>query len=145
MSSAQWLFHYLEIKKYNNEDKSVLLQSLADIDSSIQAFYLLIDRDRGVSMMDALSEIRSKRNDDTDDDNTNYTKLTDTDEELLAFADTLPMQLEVPEELKNTGKFILPTKRLSDIIGENAIYEEVDSLDDIDNSQYGDLGDIDLG
>ena len=150
MSAAQWLFHYLEIKKYNNTDKSLFLQSLADIETSIQAFYLLIDKDRGATLMDTLADIRKSRDDDSDDNNeeAKQTKLTDTDEELLAFAESLPKEIALPNEFKNTGKFILPTRKLSDIIGNDVIYEEVDSINDIHSTQSGEeqdtknIGDI---
>ncbi|MGL5715991.1 MAG: hypothetical protein ACRCX2_23450 [Paraclostridium sp.] len=140
MSHAQWVFHYLEVLKYTGQEVKINTELLRDIETSIQAFYLIVDKDKGEAMMDAIADIKNKRrNPEDSNEEENYVKLTDTDEELLAFAGTLPKELAMPDDHKHTGKFILPTKNLKEVFGDSVDYEEVDSLSDLgDTKSNGD-------
>ena len=61
MNIIQWMFHYFEIMKFNKEERKVFIESLEDIQTSIQAFYLLVDNKNGPKMIDTLLDIKKKR------------------------------------------------------------------------------------
>lgn len=97
----------------------LLSEMLTDIETSIQSFYLIVDGKRGSEMISRLSELKlkqiklkekmeNKNNKNVNPDDPDGI-LTETDKELLEFADTLPKEIEIPDEFKNVGKFILPT------------------------------------
>lgn len=138
MSVGQWIFHYVEVMKFSGKHESEIKKELSNIKLSIQAGYLLHDDEKGKKLIDIMTNIenpmRAKKTDNTtndtnDNDNTDTTDsiLTDTDKELLEFADSLPKTMELPNKLKHTGKFILPKQKISDIM-DKPLVEVVDEL-----------------
>lgn len=149
MTTAQWLFHYYEVCDIHGEEKIDLKESLSDIELSIQAFYMLVDKDNGQIMMDSLNDIKKNRykernenmsesKDDNIDPNDKYAGLRDDDRELLEFADTLPKVIDLPQEFKHEGRFILPTADRRKLI------EEYNTAEEFNNSLPSGDTEIDL-
>ena len=130
MNIIQWMFHYFEIVKFNRDEKKLFIESLDDIQTSIQAFYLLVDKTNGPKLIDTLLDIKKKRvgNDNAtinQDKQINKGKnkddnlpdlLNDEDKELWEFMQTLPETMTPGVGMKEEVKPILPTRSKKDIL-----------------------------
>ena len=126
MSTVQWMFHYFEIMKFNRDEKRIFIESLDDISTSIQAFYLLVDKDRGPKLIDTIADMRKKRADNSqatksqsasnnqEDDAPDL--LSGDDKELWSFMESLPETMVAGEGMTEERKPILPTRSKADII-----------------------------
>lgn len=123
MNIIQWMFHYFEIMKFNKEERKLFIESLEDIQTSIQAFYLLVDSKNGPKMIDTLLDIKKKRVDNQDATTTDSVPsnkdnkdenlpdlLSDEDKELWSFMQTLPETMTPGEGMIEERKPILPTR-----------------------------------
>lgn len=159
MSTVQWIFHYLEILKLSKAERKVFIESLDDIQTSIQAFYLLVDRDNAPKMIDTLFDMKKKRAEGDGVDVSSYKKedkeqkksstsayasdntedlpdlLSDEEKDLWKFMENLPEVIEESTEQKNLGKHILPKRSVKDIMGTQATV--VESIDDNEKPQLG--------
>lgn len=128
MNVFQWLFHFCEITDMKGEDKLDILNSLGDIETSIQAFYMLVDSRNGKQMIDNVAKIKKeirekqrelkygKTNDNNEKNKEEYEDiLSKEDKELLEFMNNQPVTLEYDEKQKHS-EFILPKKTLSKVV-----------------------------
>lgn len=139
MTPFQWLFHYMEIKNMRKEDINLFLDKMDDLETSVQAFYLLVDSGKGKNLIDSISKVkndraRSRMQDKEDNENEEYPDLlTDEDKELWNFCLTLPTTMST-ESMKEETKFILPKKRRPETGIETTI---VNSTNDIEKPKLG--------
>lgn len=139
MTWIQWIFHYFEIKNMNGEEKKLFFNKLNDIERDIQAFYLVMDIDKGQKMIDTLQKIREEeyqnknKNKASNANNANKSDeelpdlLSDEEKELWAFMEAQPKSIRETDHMKNVGKFILPKKNKDEII--NSKVKTVDKKD----------------
>lgn len=131
MNTIQWIFHYFEIMKLSKNEEKIILENLDDIQTSIQAFYILVDQTNGPKMIDTLIDIKRKRvenknnkiNDNDSSANDNSVKednlpdlLSKEDKELWSFMETLPETMKEGEGMKLEVKPILPTRSKKEIL-----------------------------
>ena len=149
MSIIQWMFHYFEIVKFNKDEKKLFLESIDDIQTSIQAFYLLVDRANGIKMIDTLIDIKKKRVDNNQATKTKNTPsdqdiekddnlpdlLSDEDKELWEFMQTLPETMVPGEGMIEERKPILPTRSKKDLIQSQT--KVVDTIKDEEKPKLG--------
>lgn len=147
MNTIQWMFHYFEIMKFNSEEKRMFMESMEDIQTSIQAFYLLVDRQNGPKMIDTLIDIKKKRvenSNTTTEQNTpsNHTKddnlpdlLSKEDKELWAFMETLPETMTPGVGMKEERKPLLPTRSKKEILESQT--KVVDRIKDEEKPKLG--------
>lgn len=151
MTLAQWLFHYMEIARARRIDIKPQLQKLSDIEVSLQSFYLLIDKDNGLKLIESIGKARSeeqanskgkKPKQQEQQKTTNNSGeeeyediLTDEDKELWAFMQQQPTKMKETREMKNTGKFLLPTRSKQDLI--DGQFKVVDSAKDVKKPKLG--------
>lgn len=142
MNTIQWIFHYFEIMKFSKQEEKVILDNLSDIQTSIQAFYLLVDKVNGPKMIDTLIDIKRKRvefesgkpsNNPVKNKNTNNSPddnlpdlLSDEDKELWSFMETLPETMIEGDGMKAEIKPILPTRSKQEILDSQT--KVVDSI-----------------
>lgn len=154
MNIVQWMFHYFEIMQFSTQDKKMFMESLEDIQTSIQAFYLLVDKQNGPKLIDTLIDIKKKRvgnkdatmqqkapanqdnnNNDNDSDENLPDLLNDEDKELWSFMETLPETMIPGEGMTEERKPILPTRSKKDIIES-----QTRVVDKIENEERPKLG-----
>lgn len=149
MSFVQWMFHYLEVCKLNGGEQKLLMDNLSDIQTSIQAFYLLVDDKRGPKLIDTLNDIKKKRvesntattskdtspSQDKNNDDNLPDLLNNDDKELWEFMQTLPETMVPGEGMKEEIKPILPTRSKKDII--KAQTKVVDKIKDEEKPKLG--------
>lgn len=146
MTLAQWLFHYMEIARARRIDIKPQLQKLSDIEVSLQSFYLLIDKDNGLKLIESIGKIREQENDKVikpkqqkpagNSGEEEYEDiLTDEDKELWAFMQQQPTKMKETREMKNTGKFLLPTRSKQELI--DGQFKVVDSAKDVKKPKLG--------
>ena len=142
MTVFQWIFHYCEITNVKGEDQLLLLNSLGDIETSIQAFYMIVDGKAGSQMINKVSEIKKELRkkqkeyidggiENTSEENDN---LSEEDRELLEFMNEQPLTMDIDDEEKSS-EFILPKKMLDRKISDKVV--TVDSKDDVEIPKLG--------
>lgn len=142
MTVFQWIFHYCEITNVKGEDQLLLLNSLGDIETSIQAFYMIVDGKAGSQMINKVSEIKKELRkkqkeyidggiENTSEENDN---LSEEDRELLEFMNEQPLTMDIDDEEKSS-EFILPKKMLDKKISDKVV--TVDSKDDVEIPKLG--------
>lgn len=142
MTVFQWIFHYCEITNVKGEDQLLLLNSLGDIETSIQAFYMIVDGKAGSQMINKVSEIKKELRkkqkeyidggiENTSEENDN---LSEEDRELLEFMNEQPLTMDIDNEEKSS-EFILPKKMLDKKISDKVV--TVDSKDDVEIPKLG--------
>ena len=142
MTVFQWIFHYCEITNVKGEDQLLLLNSLGDIETSIQAFYMIVDGKAGSRMINKVSEIKKELRkkqkeyidggiENTSEENDN---LSEEDRELLEFMNEQPLTMDIDDEEKSS-EFILPKKMLDKKISDKVV--TVDSKDDVEIPKLG--------
>ena len=142
MTVFQWIFHYCEITNVKGEDQLLLLNSLGDIETSIQAFYMIVDGKAGSQMINKVSEIKKELRkkqkeyidggiENTSEENDN---LSEEDRELLEFMNKQPLTMDIDDEEKSS-EFILPKKMLDKKISDKVV--TVDSKDDVEIPKLG--------
>lgn len=149
MTFMQWMFHYFEICKLNKQQRKIFIESLDDIQTSIQAFYLLVDQTNGPKLIDTLLDIKKKRvdnetttinksaspsQDKTNDDNL-PDLLNNEDKELWEFMQTLPETMVPGEGMTEEVKPLLPTRSKKDILASQT--KVVDKIDDKEKPKLG--------
>ena len=142
MTVFQWIFHYCEITNVKGEDQLLLLNSLGDIETSIQAFYMIVDGKAGSQMINKVSEIKKELRkkqkeyidggiENTSEENDN---LSEEDRELLEFMNEQPLTMDIDDEEKSS-EFILPKKMLDKKLSDKVV--TVDSKDDVEIPKLG--------
>ena len=142
MTVFQWIFHYCEITNVKGEDQLLLLNSLGDIETSIQAFYMIVDGKAGSQMINKVSEIKKELRkkqkeyidggiENTSEENDN---LSEEDRELLEFMNEQPLTMDIDDEEKSS-EFILPKKMLDKKISDKVI--TVDKKDEVEIPKLG--------
>ena len=142
MTVFQWIFHYCEITNVKGEDQLLLLNSLGDIETSIQAFYMIVDGKAGSQMINKVSEIKKELRkkqkeyidggiENTSEENDN---LSEEDRELLEFMNEQPLTMDIDDEEKSS-EFVLPKKMLDKKISDKVV--TVDSKDDVEIPKLG--------
>ena len=142
MTVFQWIFHYCEITNVKGEDQLLLLNSLGDIETSIQAFYMIVDGKAGSQMINKVSEIKKELRkkqkeyidggiENTSEENDN---LSEEDRELLEFMNEQPLTMDIDDEEKSS-EFILPKKMLDKKTSDKVV--TVDSKDDVEIPKLG--------
>lgn len=147
MTPIQWIFHYMEIMKFSNKEKKIFVERLDDINLGIQAFYLLIDKDRGLSLIDSVSKIKEqvrkkdgakKSSNDSAPDNANDELpdlLSSEEKELWAFMEEQPKIIKETKEMRNIGRHILPTRNVKEL--KDAQTKIINSIKDIEKPKMG--------
>lgn len=151
MNIIQWMFHYFEIMKFTDKDykeKKVFLEGMEDLQTSIQAFYLIIDKDKGAKMIDTLIDIKKKRvennnessqdtpsSQDSNKDENLPDLLSDEDKELWSFMQTLPETMTPGVGMKEERKPILPTRSKKEILESQT--KVVDRIKDEEKPKLG--------
>lgn len=135
------MFHYYEICNKHKEIERIRLDRLDSIETSLQAFYLLVDSQKGSKLIEHLNDIRLKKvgvkrdktnnknipNGDSQTVDGEVDLLNDVDKELWSFMETQPKVIKETQKMKNVGRHILPTVNKKDIIKNNTvIVEKVD-------------------
>jgi hypothetical protein len=118
MTVAQWIFHYIEIKKGKKEDveisSDVLKLNLRTITEDIELLGVVFNKNNGLAMINTKAEIREKIKANTDEkkptpENENEAVLRSEDEELWEFFNSVPDSMEAAKEQADTGRYFLPT------------------------------------
>lgn len=135
MTMAQWIFHYLEVTKYQNKlrkEQFDLIETLINIfDSRIDLLLAFIDMD----LFNKWQEVRNKKIDAN-----NEVVLSESDEELLKFLQSAPKVLTIPDSVVKEQKFILPKyHRRKPKLG----IEPINNATDVHNSTQKEGEDID--
>lgn len=144
MTWIQWIFHYFEIKDMNGEEKKIFIDRLDNIEASIQAFYLIVNKDDGLKMIDYLSDAKKnsrnknqskKSNKEGNDDLPDL--LTDEEKELWSFMESQPFKIKETDEMRNIGKFILPTVDKNEILKSQSKAKIVEDSSEIQKPKLG--------
>lgn len=127
MKPIQWIFHYIEINEMSSSESETLIDSLQDIELSLNLLLPVVNPESGKKAIDNILEFKKKRdtarneskNNGSDEEdiskNSNYVELSDGDQELLEFMYEQPEIIEETNDMKNVGKFILPTVNRKDL------------------------------
>ena len=135
MNAFQWLFHYIEIinmKEESMPEKMAFFDKLDDLETSVQAFYLLVDKTNASTLIDSLGKSKAKRREDRLNDkqenkvvkDTNKKVqdedvpdlLSDEEKELWSFMKTQPTTMKLTEDMKKQDKYLLPKRSRQDIL-----------------------------
>lgn len=104
-----------------------VLDSLQDIEMNLNMLQLITDPDKYKIAVEHVNDFKKKRAENRNNIKNGITEnseevkdnLTDTDKELLEFMYEQPMTIKETEDMKNVGRFILPTvdsKKITKIV-----------------------------
>lgn len=152
MTPIQWVFHYMEVVKMSGEEKKLFVERLDDIWLGIQAFYLIVDRENGLKMMETLSKTKedmkknprkpSKHSEDNSNNNQSNNEddapdlLSDEEKELWAFMQQQPEVIKETKQMQHVGRFMLPKKSAKQIMES----QKAEIVDKLSNDEIPKLG-----
>lgn len=145
LTPIQWIYHYMEVMKFNNKEKKLFVEKLDDINLGIQAFYILIDKNRGLELIESVSKIKEQvRNKpqkakEASSKNSSEDELPDLlsseEKELWAFMEQQPKVIKETREMQNVGRHLLPKRSVKEL--KEAQAKIINSIKDAEKPKMG--------
>lgn len=126
MTTAQWLYHYLEICHHQKRDFKLEIEKIragsSDIRRNLKYLMLVTEPERGKKAVEAIEEEEANRynneNNENNESTNNKKSLNNEDQELWDWMQTTPETKALPKQVTdqiNDRRFIVEAKSLSDI------------------------------
>ena len=146
MTTAQWLFHYLEICHHQKRDFKWEIEKLragsSDIKRALKYLMIVTDPERGKHAVDAIEDEDKARYDNENGNHEASTNkkekaLSDDDQALWDWMQTTPETKALPQQVKDQmqeRKFVVEAKSLADVaedLGLIGINEETPTSDEV--------------
>lgn len=146
MTTAQWLFHYLEICHHQKRDFKWEIEKLragsSDIKRALKYLMIVTEPNRGKQAIEAIEDEDKARYDNEHGNHEENTKqedraLNNEDQELWNWMQTTPETKALPQQVKDQvheRKFVVEAKSLADVaedLGLIGMNEEIPKSDEV--------------
>lgn len=149
MTPLQYIFHYLEICKYQRKDMELEIKKLkagsSDIKKALKYLMIVVSQERGKKAVEIIEEEEresfekeygeNKDNNGSNANNNNETgkALKKEDQELWDFMMSTPETMALPEQARKTRDYVVEAKSLSDVaedLGLVKVEEDINNVND---------------